>query len=53
MFVRLLIGRYAGEVRDVLTPIARQMVADGRAEDIRNDPPRRRPAKRKQTKRKE
>ena len=53
MLVRLLIGRYAGEVRDVFTPVARQMVADGRAEDVRNDPPRRRSAKRKPTKRKE
>ena len=33
MYVRLNIGRYAGEIRDVVSEAARQMLADGRASD--------------------
>jgi hypothetical protein len=33
MHVRLLTGRYAGEIRDVRSDAARQMLADGRAAD--------------------
>ena len=37
MLVRSLIGRNAGEVIDVAAPAARQMIADGRAVDIRTE----------------
>lgn len=33
MEVRMKSGRYAGELRDVRPDCARQMIADGRAED--------------------
>ncbi len=31
MYVRVLTGRYAGEVRDIRADAAKQMLADGRA----------------------
>ncbi len=31
MLVRMVIGRFAGEIRDVPSHIARQLIADGRA----------------------
>ncbi len=34
MYVRLLSGRYAGEERDVRVDMAKQMLADGRAERV-------------------
>ena len=37
MEVRLQIGRYAGELRDVEPEAAREMIADGRATDPRFD----------------
>lgn len=33
MYVRVLTGRYAGEVRDIRSDAAKQMLADGRAMD--------------------
>lgn len=33
LYIRLKIGRYAGEIKDVISEAARQMLADGRAED--------------------
>lgn len=35
MDVRLKIGRYAGELRDIPAPEAKQMIEDGRAVDPR------------------
>lgn len=35
MEVRLRIGRYAGEIKDVAPDVAKQMIADGRATDPR------------------
>lgn len=35
MELRLKIGRYAGEIRDVAPDVAHQMIADGRATDPR------------------
>jgi hypothetical protein len=35
MEVRLKIGRYAGEIKDVEPVIANEMIADGRATDPR------------------
>lgn len=34
MYVRVLTGRYAGEIRDIRSDAAKQMLADGRAVDI-------------------
>jgi len=39
MDVRLKYGRYVGELRDIPTPEAEQMIADGRAEDPRVESP--------------
>jgi hypothetical protein len=33
MYVRVLTGRYAGEIRDIRSDAAKQMLADGRATD--------------------
>ena len=38
MYLRLLTGRYAGEVRDLAPAAARVMLESGRAEDPRDTP---------------
>lgn len=37
MLVRQLIGRYAGEVRDMAPHVARQVIASGRGLDVRSE----------------
>ncbi len=37
MLVKQLIGRYAGEVRDMAPHVARQLIDSGRALDVRNE----------------
>lgn len=41
MLVKVLVGRRAGETVEISTPEALAMLADGRAQDIRSDPPAR------------
>lgn len=37
MLVEQLIGRYAGEVRDMAPHVARQLIASGRGRDVRSE----------------
>lgn len=38
MLVKVLIGRYAGDVRDMPSHIARQMIMDGKAQPAQPEP---------------
>lgn len=38
MLVELRIGRYAGEVRNMAPHVARELIASGRALDVRSEP---------------